>query len=168
MILIGIDPGKTTGYAAADTYAAGDKEGNFVSKLVRVESLSIHRAMEEVEGTASALPVFVIFEDARMRKWFGNAGPEKLQGVGSVKRDCAIWEDFLNDKQIPFRANRPIEHGTKWTPDYFKRVTGWTARTSEHGRDAAVLIWGINQPMAVGMLRIWQQSRSLAKASAHT
>ena len=31
-------------------------------------------------------------EDARLRKWYGNAGREELQGAGSVNRDASIWE----------------------------------------------------------------------------
>jgi len=159
--LIGIDPGTTTGFAVCDSKT---------QQIIIVQSLSIHRALYEVKSIAgrTSETTFVVFEDARMRKWFGNAGREKLQGVGSVKRDCSIWEDFLEDEGIPYRANRPIEHGTKWTSEYFKRATGWQARTSEHGRDAAVLVWGINEPMAQGWLRTWQQARTRAKASAHT
>ena len=39
-------------------------------------------------------------EDARLRKWYGNAGREELQGAGSVNRDASIWEtDDRPDRQ---------------------------------------------------------------------
>jgi len=31
---------------------------------------------------------------------------------------------------------------TKLTADQFKRITGWHGRTNEHGRDAAMLVFG--------------------------
>lgn len=160
MILIGIDPGVHTGFASWDTGTRAFRE---------VASLSIHRAMERVKDQAifTAQTMFVVFEDARMRTWFGNAderqrkyGAAIREGVGSVKRDCSIWEDFLSDAEIPYQANKPVQHGTKWTPEYFKRTTGWQGRTSEHARDAGVLVFGINEPMALGMWRSWEQARA--------
>ncbi len=168
MILIGIDPGVHTGFASWDTQAREFRE---------VASLSIHRAMERVKDQAvfTAQSMLVIFEDARMRTWFGSAderqrkyGAAIREGVGSVKRDCLIWEDFLEDHGIPYQGNRPITHGTKWTPEYFKRHTGWQGRTSEHARDAGVLVFGINEPMAQGMLRSWEQARANKTASTST
>ena len=71
------------------------------------------------------------------------AGPEVLQGVGSVKRDCSIWEEFLKHHGLEYRALRPQRGGTKWDAADFKRITGWAKRTSGHGRDAAVLVFGV-------------------------
>ena len=86
----------------------------------------------------------MIFEDARHRTWFGKDKniSAKLQGAGSIKRDCSIWEDFLQDYEIPFRAVPPQKGCTKWTEEYFKMVTGWKGKTSSHSRDAAVLVFG--------------------------
>lgn len=36
----------------------------------------------------------------------------------------------------------PKNNRTKLTAEQFNRLTGWTARTNEHSRDAAMLIWG--------------------------
>jgi hypothetical protein len=38
--------------------------------------------------------------------------------------------------------HKPQAHGTKWAADYFARVTGFKGRTSEHSRDAALLVYG--------------------------
>lgn len=135
MIWIGIDPGTKTGLAVWD-----DKK----KRLVELETLTIHRAMERVKTHTSFGETMVIFEDARQRTWFGkdkntNA---KLQGAGSIKRDCSIWDDFLTDYDIPFRAVPPQKGGTKWDERYFKMVTGWKGKTSNHARDAAVLVFG--------------------------
>ena len=137
MICIGIDPGTHTGVAVWDT-----KEGRFLS----LETLPIHQALIKVMMWRDRIghDLQVVFEDARQRTWFGrdkntNA---KLQGAGSIKRDCSIWEDFCKDYQIPFLAVPPVKGGTKLSEAYFKTISGWKGRTSNHARDAAMLVIG--------------------------
>lgn len=132
---IGIDTGTHTGLAVWD---------DTKRELVSLETLPIHKALSRVLAISGSEDVFVIFEDARQRTWFGkdkntNA---KLQGAGSIKRDCSIWEDFLKDYEIPFRAVPPIKGGTKLSEEYFKLITHYKGRTSNHSRDAAMLVFG--------------------------
>lgn len=132
---IGIDTGTHTGLAVWD-----DKK----REIIALETLPIHKAMSRVLAISGSEDVFVIFEDARQRTWFGkdrntNA---KLQGAGSIKRDCRIWADFLKDYEIPFRAVPPIKGGTKLSEAYFKLITHYQGRTSNHSRDAAMLVFG--------------------------
>lgn len=134
MICIGIDPGTHTGVAVWDS-----KEGKFLS----LETLPIHRAMVEVMNLRIGREILVVFEDARQRKWYGKGNTNaKLQGAGSVKRDCSIWEEFCKDYGIPFRAIPPVKGATKITPEYFKLISHYQGRTSEHSRDAAMLVIG--------------------------
>jgi hypothetical protein len=76
---------------------------NVVDKcFYSITTLKIDEAMEYVLELHRVIPlsrIFVRFEDARLRKWFGKAGKEQLQGAGSIKRDCTIWEDFLTRKE---------------------------------------------------------------------
>lgn len=140
MIYIGIDPGTHTGVVVWDS-----KEGKFLS----LDTLPIHRAVELVKQWLhycqdNDISLEVVFEDARKRTWFGkdkntNA---KLQGAGSIKRDCSIWEDYCKDYQIPFIAVPPMKGGTKLSEAYFKTISGWKGRTSNHSRDAAMLVIG--------------------------
>lgn len=134
MICIGIDPGTHTGVAVWDT-----REGRFLS----LETLPIHKALLRVLVLTSDQVAEVVFEDARQRTWFGKGDTNaKAQGAGSVKRDCSIWEDFCRDYGIPFQAKPPVKGATKVSAGYFKMVSGWTGRTSEHARDAAMLVIG--------------------------
>ena len=134
MICIGIDPGKHTGMAVWDT-----REGKFLS----LETLPIHKALLRVLVLTSDQVAEVVFEDARQRTWYGKGDTNaKAQGAGSVKRDCSIWEDFCRDYGIPFQAKPPDKGATKVSAEYFKIVSGWTGRTSEHARDAAMLVIG--------------------------
>ena len=132
---IGIDTGTHTGLAVWD-----DK----LKKLTSLETIPIHRAMSRVLELSLSEDVFVIFEDARQRTWFGKDKNTyaKLQGAGSIKRDCSIWEDFCKDYQIPFLAVPPMKGGTKLSEAYFKTISGWKGRTSNHARDAAMLVIG--------------------------
>ena len=136
MIYIGIDPGTHTGVAVWDS-----KEGKFLS----LESMPIHIALTRVLAIAERHrdDVLVIFEDARLRTWFGKGNVSaKAQGAGSVKRDCSIWEDFLTDMEIPFVTTKPGNVATKVTPSWFRKLTGWEGRCSDHARDAAMLVFG--------------------------
>lgn len=161
MIIVGIDPGVATGFAVWDSIAR---------KLTRVESLAIHNALWEVEQIHRAFGriVPVIFEDARQRTWFGHArdlnqqkyGAGVREGVGSVKRDAGIWEDFLEDNGVPYIARKPSSGATKWKADVFARTTGWTARTNEHGRDAALLVYGFTLQDVQAAYRSWEQRRA--------
>lgn len=141
--IIGIDPGTHTGFAQYNRHA---------KKLLQVDTLAIHKAMQRVEfAHASGHLHMVVFEDARLRKWFGHAdvrmarsGAGIREGVGSVKRDASIWFDFLTDLGTPFLGLKPQAGLTKLDADQFAKITGWTARTSNHARDAAMLVWGRN------------------------
>jgi hypothetical protein len=134
-LIIGIDPGVNTGIAA---WNVADKSFLFVQTVMAVQAEEIVKKMA-VEGRQ----VFVRFEDARLRTWFGNAGREQLQGAGSIKRDCSRWEEFLTHNEILFEEVAPRNNRTKMTAEMFKKLTGWKERTNEHGRDAAALIIGL-------------------------
>lgn len=136
---IGIDPGDNTGVAVWDS-----EERRFES----LQTMPLHRALAEVERLHNANGrVFVVFEDARQRRWFEperNAGEYrgKLMGAGAAKRDAKIWEEFLDDMAIPYIAQKPQVHGTKWSAEQFAQLTGWEGRSSNHARDAALLVYG--------------------------
>ncbi|RKD18995.1 hypothetical protein BCY91_14050 [Pelobium manganitolerans] len=132
-LIIGIDPGVKTGIAV---YSKKEK------KLLELHTVRIHRAFEIVTDMGAHIEM-VRIEDARQRKWLGSGDAEaKKQGAGSVKRDCKIWEDFLQDKAIPFQMTSPGKVKTKISTGYFKALTGWQGVTSNHARDAAMLVWG--------------------------
>ena len=137
-IYIGIDPGENTGVAIV-------RDG----VLAECHTLPLHRAMalvrEEYESTQGRF--LVVYEDARLRKWFPRERDNseyrgRLMGAGAAKRDAKIWEEYLTAQGIPFEARKPAAGQTKWSADYWKRITGWTGRTSNHARDAALLVFG--------------------------
>lgn len=131
--IIGIDAGVNTGIAV------WNKRFNLFGSI---ETMPIHKAMEIIKRVNEQEKIFVRVEDARKRKWFGKAGREQLQGAGSIKRDCKIWEDFLTDLNVPFELVAPKNNSTKLTAQKFNQLTGWKGETNEHSRDAAMLVFG--------------------------
>lgn len=132
-IVIGIDCGVSTGFAV---WNKTDK------RFDEIATLKIHGAMFRVKQMYDkGYKLMVRVEDARLRKWFGNAGKEQLQGAGSVKRDAKVWEDFLTDYKIPHEMVAPKNNKTKLSKDVFARLTGYSGLTSVHGRDGAMLVY---------------------------
>lgn len=137
-VIIGVDPGVDTGFAV---WKKREK------KLELVTTLKIHRALTYIDSEITRIgkgEILVLVEDARLRTWIPkDRGREYLQGVGSVKRDAGIWEDYLEDRGIDYQLLAPAAGRTKWSSDYFKKLTGYKGRTSNHGRDAAALVYGL-------------------------
>ena len=134
--IIGIDTGTKTGIAVWSTV-----NKNFLL----IETTFIHRAMNIVKHYSNRAETFVLIEDARKRKFYGNVGNEILQGVGSVKRDAAIWEDYLKDIGADFKCVHPVKGATKWADNTFRQITKWEKKTDQHGRDAAMMVFQINK-----------------------
>ena len=134
--LIGIDTGVNTGYAVAEDKGNG-------GELFEVRSLTITQAMNrtlEFVVHYGKENVCLFIEDARQRTWF-TGGREKAQGVGSVKRDAQIWEDWCKEQGINYKMIHPAANATKKKAIDFTRETGWAGRTNEHARDAAMLVF---------------------------
>lgn len=143
MIYIGIDTGTNTGIAVWDSRGKA---------LLQVETMKIHKAMEVVKGykdiaKGNGTTLEVRVEDPRQRTWYEPMSREreraKLQGVGSVKRDASIWDDFLKDLGVRYEMVAPKWNMTKLTKESFKAITGWKKPTNEHNRDAAMLVFGL-------------------------
>ena len=137
-LIIGIDPGTNTGFAVSEN-----------GKLTRVESMRIDEALSvvlldmKIEGDTYQNYIKVYLEDAR-KSGREHRGQDAAQGAGSVKRDCNIWEDFLKAHKIDYVLVSPQSQRklNKMSAGKFKAMTGWQGRTNEHGRDAAMLVWG--------------------------
>lgn len=139
MISIGIDTGRHTGFAVWDG-----------SRFLELDTKTISSALLEVRRYAANFGrenITVYIEDARLRKWIPQEANRsdyrgKLMGAGSVKRDATIWEDYCKEDEIRLVLVPPKYNTTKLAPQVFARITGYKGRTSEHARDAAMLVFG--------------------------
>lgn len=130
--IIGIDPGTKTGVAMWDR-----QEGKFLA----IATMNIIEATTYVVNWQSKMRnVLVVIEDARTRSGTDAA----KMGAGSIRRDCAIWQEFSEfyGVDILWRATpRGKIRTTKLSAEVFEALTGWKERTSNHARDAAMLVW---------------------------
>jgi hypothetical protein len=133
--IVGIDPGVNTGIAV---WVKSDK------KIAVVATMMIHEAMILVRAEVIAFGkrVFIRVEDPRQAIYGRRHDQHKLKGAGSVMRDAKIWEDFLISLKVDFEMVRPQKAITKFSALKFKVVTGYEGATSEHARDAAMLVYG--------------------------
>jgi hypothetical protein len=143
-VLIGIDPGTDTGIAIYDRKTR---------LFIRLSTVKIHNALfavkEFVENNHD-LKVVVFVENPKTYRRFGNVSPKvqlaKAGGGGSIKRDFVIWQDFLTSLKVEFYGISLLksEGGCekKMEEPLFKQITGYQKQTSEHARDAAMLVFG--------------------------
>ena len=139
LYVIGIDPGTKTGLAVYD---------KLCKRLTAVSTLKIHEAFSfvqeiNVKSKQEGGKIFVRVEDARKRKRYGINSNAKMQGAGAIKIQCKQWEEFLKGEGISFDLVAPNLIKTKVDAVKFKMITGWDARTSNHGRDAGMLVYGL-------------------------
>lgn len=132
---IGIDTGVQTGLCIWDRQE---------KRIYRLETTKLHHAWELVKYYYTTNPgdVKVCVEDPRLAVFGRRSDLYKAQGAGSVKRDAKAWEDFLKDLGVDFEMVRPDSAITKLDDQTFRKVTGWTGKTSSHARDAAMLVYG--------------------------
>jgi hypothetical protein len=144
-ILIGVDTGVHTGFAVAIDQGKGGELQDVGSHTI---TQAMSRVLELVEAHGKA-NIMLYIEDARLRTWFGNAdarqarsGAGVREGIGSVKRDAQIWEDWCKEQGLNYKMIHPAANKTKTDAKYFLKLTGWAKRTNEHARDAAMLVFG--------------------------
>ena len=133
-ILIGIDPGTTTGLSV---YSRDRKE------LLALESGSLIEMYHLFTSYIKLGNVLVRIEDARKRKWYGNRSNAKMQGAGSIKRDSKIWEEICQYHGVDYEMIHPIKGTTKLDAKTFRNITRWEGRTNEHQRDSAMIVYGL-------------------------
>ncbi|MBT4401559.1 MAG: hypothetical protein HN590_16115 [Calditrichaeota bacterium] len=143
ILKIGIDPGINTGYTELEN-----------GKIVFIKTLTFWTAVKRLEILAALsqkeknqLQVFI--EDPGLIKPtfprdVNQAVKQKIsQDVGRNKRDAQLLIELCEQKGIPVTRVRPSSRTmTKLPADKFKMITKYTGRTSEHARDACMLVWG--------------------------
>ena len=136
-LIIGMDPGAETGIA---TYEGG--------VLVALQTIAPHE-MERFLRALSARVERVVFEDSRLETRLWNARTKVAIGaalatarsVGQVDARCSDITAYCADQGIPAHGISPTAKGAKVDAPAFGRITGWTKRSNQHERDAAMVCW---------------------------
>lgn len=132
-LYIGIDPGTKTGFAIWNAQK---------QQFQQVSTMPIHKAMEDVKKYHALGHLIEVVIEKPPKGWSGN-NAARAQGAGSIRRDFTVWRDMMEDLKIPFRTVVPSRKGlTKMQPEQFRKMTGWQGRTSNHARDAALMVYG--------------------------
>ena len=132
-LILGIDPGSNTGLA---TYIGGN--------LVHLDTIAPVEIAARIE---LARPTRAVFEDSRLlsHTWTQvksrPAALKMARNVGEVDAWCKLIVAVCEQFAIPAHGISPKGKGAKVGAAEFERITGWTARSNEHERDAAMVAW---------------------------
>lgn len=133
MLILGIDPGSHTGLA---TYIGG--------KLVHLDTIAPVEIAARIE---LARPTRVVFEDSRLLSYTWTqvksrpAALKMARNVGEVDAWCKLIVAVCEQFAIPAHGVSPAGKGAKVNAERFAALTGWTGRSNEHERDAAMVSW---------------------------
>lgn len=132
-IVLGIDPGASTGFAL------------FVDGVLK--SLSTGAPSDVHSVIALHAPTLVVFEDSRLTSptWSRSVSRQAMlkiaRNVGMVDGCCAMVTQACDALQVPCRGISPKHKGRKLDATSFAAVTGWSRRCNQHERDAAMVAY---------------------------
>ena len=149
-IAIGIDAGTHTGFAVwcfeGETFKDIETT-DFWGAIEKIETLrKDNHFIVVIEDVTTIKPVFGIEKIYYATKGVLiqklSAIAAKAQNVGGVKRETKLLIDFCEKNGIPLYKKSPNSGSrTKMSSEDFKKLTGYEKRTSQHGRDAAMMIY---------------------------
>jgi hypothetical protein len=143
MINIGLDPGVNTGVAVYDSHHKA---------FILIKTLSFWEAISLLMQYKDEHPdLHVVLEDPSAnkpvfrKKFATQTNNDRMmdkisQNIGSNKRDAQLLSEFLINAEIPFTLVTPTKG--KYNKETFEKLTRYNKITSQHGRDAAMLVWG--------------------------
>lgn len=143
-IYLGVDPGINTGFAVWNAPA---------QKLLEVKTVNFWGCITHITqymNLYGASEICLVIEDViGNRPTFhhnatGAKQREKIsQNVGGNKRDCQLIIEYCEMHGIKVVRKVPGRGGsTKLKDEPFKKLTKWEGKTSNHARDAAMLVYG--------------------------
>jgi len=131
--VVGIDPGVNTGVAC---YGNG--------KLLSLQTIQPIDIQEYIKESFSDL---IVFEDSRLQSavWVPSKNKAVANNIarkiGQVDALCSLIEETCNRWEIKFMRVSPKAKGSKMNAEDFNKLTGYTARSNQHERDAAMVAW---------------------------
>lgn len=131
--ILGIDPGKHTGVAIFI--------GGRLTELRTTTPNGVAALLDEIQ------PERVVFEDSRLTSatWARGVSPAAMRkiarNVGQIDAWCSQLVDLCAARGIAAHSISPRGKGAKLKAEAFAKRTGWTGRTNQHQRDAAIVAW---------------------------
>lgn len=145
-LILGMDPGAATGVAVFDA-----------GKLVELLTIAPNELERFLRERAAAGAGRLVFEDSRLETRLWNARKKEAYGaalatarsVGQVDAWCTLITAICGELALPSHGISPTAKGAKVDADAFGRITGWTKRSNQHERDAAMVAWQYRNATAV-------------------
>ncbi len=145
-LVVGVDPGTSTGLAVYDPAAPGVSALGPAGALVACGSLDFWKATAQLHRTAGTVRAVVVEDPrtlglyARYRTLSQAQRDRAARSVGQIDRDVSLWVDLCRRLGVRCVCVPPARRA-KWAAADLAAVTGWTSPTNEHARDAARLAW---------------------------
>lgn len=133
MLILGLDPGSSTGVA---TFIDG--------ALVHLRTVD---PAEMIDAIRLANPQRVIFEDSRLQShtWTQAktraAALKMARNVGEIDAWCKLIVATCERLSIVAHGISPKGKGAKLDATQFAAATGWDGKSNQHERDAAMVAW---------------------------
>lgn len=131
-LVIGIDPGKTTGLALLN------KE---TEELLELHSFNFWSAMNFCMLSAAATVVVEVPETRAIWSGKGTTGKAKLKVASNVGGTIREAELLVEGLELAGKTVVQVHPLGKLPAEQFKRLTGWSGSSNEHTRDAGRLAY---------------------------
>lgn len=131
--VIGIDPGVNTGTAL---YTNGK-----LLLLQTIEPIDIQSFI------LTCVADLIVFEDSRLQSavWIPSKNKAVANNIarkiGQVDALCSLIQDTCERYDIKYMRVSPKAKGGKMNAEDFNGLTGWSTRSNQHERDAAMVAW---------------------------
>ena len=144
---IGIDPGVNMGFCLYD------KTARKIVKLDTLEFWELFDALDEIKQYIAPQNIIFYIENSALNKptfvKLGGDTQKKVQkisrNVGSNQRESTLLIEGIRRYGFTVIEVKPTGvrgQKRKWDESFFKKVTGYAGRSSQHARDAAMLVYG--------------------------
>lgn len=158
-LLIGVDPGSTTGVCVLDISIAPRQ----IKSLYTMDFWSLYELLSQsVDPLTRHCQIHI--EQPSMVKSLYARHSQRLNELGSriQTRDRIVWNSAENAREgILLRDGlrnlgytvfdcRPVGR-KKWTSEQFQQATGYPDRSNQHVRDATFLVWD----------KVWQDASQI-------
>lgn len=139
-IFIGIDPGDNCGWAKVRN-----------GKLVELHTFQFWYLIEALENEFKLgamykdLKPIIVLEATYLNKpaWANKRTGKMIRNVGMNQQTAKLIRDFVQMYPVKLIEIRPNpSRATKMSAEAFNKITGWAGGSSEHSRDAALLVIG--------------------------
>lgn len=136
MVVVGIDPGKNTGFASIDG-----------GKIEHMKTLSVLEAIDLIDCWSFSIDLVVLKDSTLQTHVFSDPGVKTDAAMKIARNDgeidgyCKLIRQRCIDLQVSIKSVSPKNKGPKIEPVYFKKITGWDGPSNQHERDAVMLAW---------------------------